>query len=110
MLAAFPMTNQSETVSAVKQALRLLKGMGALSPSTRLGQVAERASQLFSVLDSLLSVLPQDTPDDVLEEVERVVETLHNVDQSWPACGDGEAQRLLDLAAARLRRIAKRLS
>lgn len=104
------MSNQSEAVTAVKQALRLLKGMGALSPSTRLGQVAERASQLFSVLDSLLSVLPPETPDDVLEEVERVVETLHTVDQSWPGCGDAEAQRLLDLAASRLRRIAQKLS
>lgn len=103
------MTNHSQTVTAVKQALRILKGMGALSPSTRLGQVGERAAQLFGVLDSLLAVLPEDTSDEAMGEVERVVETLHEVDQSWPACGDAEAQRLLELAAARLRRLAKSL-
>jgi len=48
-------------------------------------------------------------PDPLLAEVERFVDALHRVDKHWPACGDGPAEKLLELAAQRLRRIAAQL-
>lgn len=104
------MTARSQAIDAMKSALILLKGLGAQSPSSKLGTVGERVTQLFLVLDSMVGQLPEDLPDGVLEEVERVVDALHDVDQNWPQCGDAPANQKLDLAAARLRRIAQRLS
>ena len=104
------MSNRTQAMSAMQSAMTILKGMGAQSHSSRLGSVGERVKRLFQTLDGMLTELPDDTPDDVLGEVERVVDTLHTVDQSWPGSGDAEAARLLDLAASRLRRIAQMLS
>jgi len=101
------MSNHREVVVCMRRAAILLKGMGAHSPSSRLGDISGRAAQLFSVLDSMLTVLPEDAGELALQEIERVVETLHMVDQDWPACGDAEALRLLDLAKLRLERLAQ---
>lgn len=95
------------TTAVMQRAVRLLKGLGAASPSTRLGEVPSHAAHLFAVLDSMLGVLPDSATDAALGELDRVVELLHMVDKEWPGCGDAEAVRLLDLAAQRLERLAK---
>lgn len=102
------MSNRTMTLEAMRRALVLLKGLGALSPSSKLGSVGERVRALFLSLDGLIGQLPDPTPDDVLEDVERIVDALHQVDRTWPACGDELANQRLDLATARLRRLAAR--
>ncbi len=95
------------TTAVMQRAVRLLKGLGAGSPSTRLGEVPSHAAHLFAVLDTMLGVLPETATDSALGELDRVVELLHMVDKEWPGCGDAEAVRLLDLAAQRLERLAR---
>lgn len=103
------MATRTETITAMKTALVLLKGLGAQSPSSKLGTVGERVKQLFLVLDGILGHVPDPMPDGVYEEMEHVVDALHDVDQNWPACGDAPANQKLDLAAHRLKRVAQRL-
>jgi hypothetical protein len=103
------MTNHDRTVGAVKSALRLCKGLGANSPSSMLGPVGERITRMFMLLDGLISQLPDPTPEDVMADVEKVVEAIHDVDQAWPGCGDGPAEQKLDVAGQRLVRLARRL-
>lgn len=105
---AFPMSTRTLTIDAVRRALTLLKGLGAQSPSSKLGSVGERVRELFHALDALLGNLPDPTPDEVFEDVERIVDALHQIDRSWPACGDALANQRLELATARLRRLASR--
>jgi len=104
------MSDRSEVIDAVQRAKTILKGMGAGSRSSQLGTVGQRAAQMFLVLDGLLAELPDPVPAMVLGEVERVVDALHAVDESWPGCGDREGQRLFELAGARLRRLVHGLA
>jgi hypothetical protein len=102
------MSNRTLAIDAVHRALLLCKGLGAQSPSSKLGVVGERVRSLFRALDGLIGYLPDPTPDEVVEDVDRIVDALHQVDRSWPACGDELANQRLDLAAARLRRLVAR--
>ena len=104
------MSYREDTASAMSQALTILKGMGAKSRSTSLGSVRDRVVQVFGILDALLSSLSDDTSEEVLAEVERVVTALHNADRAFSQSGDREAQRLRDLATQRVKRLAQQLS
>ncbi|MBM4062226.1 MAG: hypothetical protein FJ265_14185 [Planctomycetes bacterium] len=103
------MASRTQTIGAMQRALTLLKGLGAVSRSTKLGAIGARVATLFRALDAMAAALPPDPPDPLLAEVERFVDALHRVDKHWPACGDGPAEKLLELAAQRLRRIAAQL-
>jgi hypothetical protein len=104
------MSYRDETASAMSHAMTILKGMGAQSRSTSLGSMRDGVVQVFGILDALLSSLPEDTSEEVLEEVERVVTALHNADRAFSSSGDREARRLLDLATQRVKRLAQHLS
>lgn len=69
----------------------------------------ERVMATMADLDLVILRLPEDPPDDMVAEVERIVMSLRNADETLSR-GDSRAGMLsLDLAAARLRRLADRL-
>lgn len=69
----------------------------------------ERVLSTMADLDLIILRLPEDPPQDLVDEVERIVSALRNADVRL-ADGDSRAGMLqLDLASARLRRLADRL-
>ena len=69
----------------------------------------ERVLATMADLDLVILRLPEDPPDDMIAEVERIVRSLRNADETLGR-GDSRSGMLsLELAAARLRRLADRL-
>lgn len=69
----------------------------------------ERVLATMADLDLVILRLPDDPPDEMIAEVERIVMSLRNADETLSR-GDSRAGMLsLELASARLSRLAARL-
>lgn len=69
----------------------------------------ERVMAMMAALDAIILHLPEDPPDEVLVEVERVVTTLRTADESLQSGDSRTGIQSLDLAKGRLERLRKRL-
>lgn len=103
------MTNGSTTrrdAHTARVVLRMIKGRR----HTRAATANERVMAMMADLDKVLLYLPQDPPDDVIAEIERVVMTLRTADQCLSDGNSASGMQSLELAKARLDRIAARLA
>ena len=69
----------------------------------------ERVLATLADLDLVILRLPEDPPDDMVAEVERIVMSLRNADETLSRGDARSGMQSLDLAAARLHRLADRL-
>lgn len=69
----------------------------------------ERVMAMMADLDVVLLHLPEDPPDEIITEVERVVITLRTADQCLSDGNSASGMQSLELAKARLDRLAARL-
>lgn len=92
-------------VSEAKNVLRRIgRRVDQRSETTR-----QRIQRLLVSLDAILSTLPEDVPESTLKEVERIVQALHTADQSWNQGQQTSARQSLELAGARIDRLARDL-
>ena len=70
----------------------------------------QRTVRMMADLDTVLLHLPDDPPDDIVTEVDRIVTTLRNADANMQDRNESAAMQMLDLAQARIDRFARRLS
>lgn len=81
----------------------------------RLGPKAQRRSEAIRLrlqrmlvsLDAILTSLPEDVTQEVLGEVDRIVVTLHTADASWSQGAFASASQSIELAGARIDRLAR---
>jgi len=71
--------------------------------------VQDRINEMMAFLDAVILRLPDDPPDDMVEELERVVTTLGTADQSLVDGNNTASLQMLDLARARLERFAQQV-
>lgn len=71
--------------------------------------VRERINEMMSFLDAVILRLPEDPPEDMVEELDRVVTTLHTADASLVDGNNAASLQMLELARARLERFAQRV-
>lgn len=69
----------------------------------------EKVLLMLASLDTILSRLPEDAPAEDLAEIERIVTTLRTADQSLSRGVLASGMQSLDLARARIERMAARL-
>ncbi|MCA8949011.1 MAG: hypothetical protein KDE27_05880 [Planctomycetes bacterium] len=103
------MTKSSTTrrdAHTARVVLRMIKGRRHTSAAS----ASERVMSMMADLDKVLLYLPQDPPDDIITDVERVVMTLRTADQCLTDGNTASGMQSLDLARARLDRIAARLA
>ncbi|MCK5941998.1 MAG: hypothetical protein KAI24_08530 [Planctomycetes bacterium] len=71
--------------------------------------VQDRINEMMAFLDSVILRLPEDPPDAMVEELDRVVTTLRTADGSLQGGNESATMQMLDLARARLQRFAKQV-
>lgn len=75
----------------------------------RADRARERVATILGNLDVILMHLPEDAPADDLREIERIVNALRTADQNIGAGKLPAGMQALDLARARVDRMAMRL-
>ena len=75
----------------------------------RADRARDRVMAILGNLDVILAHLPEDAPDDDLREIERIVTALRTADQDLANGRLGAGMQALDLARARVDRLAMRL-
>lgn len=93
----------AQTVRAV------LRRIGARKHTSAEG-ARERILAMMAALDYVMAHLPEDPPDDVVTEIERVVTTLRTSDDAFGAGNARSGMQTLDLARARLERLSRSLT
>ena len=68
---------------------------------------SQRIEQMMAALDSVIMRLPEDPPDDMVQEFDRIVTTLRTADENVQAGNASSSRQSLDLAKARIERFAK---
>lgn len=71
--------------------------------------IRERIDEMMAFLDAVILRLPEDPPDNMVEELERVVTTLRTADTTLLEGNSPAALQMIDLARARLERFAKQV-
>lgn len=75
----------------------------------RVESAHDKVLGMFAALDMILTQMPEDAPDSDLEEIERIVTTLRTADQSFSQGGSSSGMQSLELARARIERLALRI-
>lgn len=70
----------------------------------------DRVLDMMAGLDFVILHLPDDPPDDVMAEIERIVTTLRTSDEAFVSGNTRTGMQSLELARARLDRLTKQLS
>ncbi|MFN3241183.1 MAG: hypothetical protein ACE37K_06680 [Planctomycetota bacterium] len=70
--------------------------------------IRERIDEMMAFLDAVILRLPDDPPDDMVEELERVVTTLSTADASLASGNSTASLQMIDLARARLERFVRK--
>ncbi|MCR9245286.1 MAG: hypothetical protein NXI31_09660 [bacterium] len=86
--------------------LRMIDGRRHTSAAS----ARERVMAMMADLDVVLLNLPEDPPDDLIQEVERIVVTLRTADESLSQGDSGSGMQMLGLAKSRLDRLASRMT
>ena len=76
---------------------------------TQTASAFERVGLTLSDLDLVILRLPEDPPENLVAEVERIVRSLRNADEALSRGDSRAGMQSLDLASARLRRLAAQL-
>ena len=69
----------------------------------------ERVLATLADLDVVMLRLPEDPPQQLVAEIERIVQSLRNADESLERADSRAGMLSLELASARLRRLAAEL-
>ena len=85
--------------------LRMINGRRHTSSAS----ASERVMEMMAHLDVVLLNLPEDPPADMISEIERIVVTLRTADQNFSDGNSASGMQSLELAKARLDRLAAKL-
>lgn len=104
---ALPVTTDKTHRRDVIAAKAVLRGIEKRRHA-RAESARERVLRMMALLDTLLTRMPEDAPETDMREIERIVNALRTADQSLSRGITGEGMQALELAGARIQRLAAR--
>lgn len=97
------MTTTKQNAVGAKVVLRMLGSKGPLNNDN----VRGRIMRFMAALDAIILRIPDDPPDDMVDELDRIITTLRTAEQAAEGNNMQSAVASLDLAGARIERFAK---
>jgi len=97
------MTSTKQNALGAKVVLRMLGSKGPLNTDS----VRARIMRFMEALDAVILRIPEDPPDHMVDELDRIITTLRTAEQAAEGNSMQSAVATLDLAGARIERFAK---